>query len=143
MDYDKLYGDVPKKPKSSKPGAGMMSAAKGLAELPPLELPDTNDLKVLAAAAHQAMTKKIILMAYQSDNLPQVLATWDKITDRLFGKPEQSVAAKIEVTQPQKSMQEIASMALFAIRAAKENGMVIDQTPTLAIDGVVHPGSVV
>lgn len=124
MDYDKMYADVPK-PKDKPVGGGMMQATAELAALPAMVLPDTNDLKTLAASGVPLLMKKAMLLAYQSDNLTQVLAVAKEINDRAYGKAEQSVSAKVEMIPQERSLQEIAHMMLFAMRDAKERGLLI------------------
>ena len=111
MDYDKLYG-LDEKPPPGKPA---------------LVIPDTDDLKEMVRAVHPAMTRKVIAMAYESDNLPQVLSAWDKITDRLFGKAEQAVAMTVKDDRPERALGEIYRGAMFALRASEEK--VIDLVP--------------
>ena len=94
--------------------------------LPPMVIPDTTDLKSMAASGIPALLKKAMLMAYESDNLPQVLGVLKEITDRAHGKAEQSVSARVEVVMPERSLEEVARAMLFAMRDVKERGVIID-----------------
>ncbi len=106
MDYSKIYDDANKTAKPDK--------------REPLVLPKTKDVKAIAEAGADALIVQLIQDAYLSDNIPQKLSVLKECLDRRYGKAEQSVTAKVEVVRPEKSLEEIARLALFAMRAAQQ-----------------------
>jgi len=53
------------------------------------------------------------------------------LADRGLGKPEQSVNQKVEIRRPEMDIHDAARAAAFAIRKAREDGMVIDINPEI------------
>lgn len=69
-----------------------------------LELPDTDDIKELARSATPKLVRKAIKMAYNSENLTQVLSVLKEIADRGYGKAEQSIKQSLEIKTPFEGM---------------------------------------
>jgi len=63
------------------------------------------------------------------------LAAANALADRGLGRPEQSVSQKVEVRRTDMDIHDAARSAAFAIRKAKEDGMLIDISPEI-VDNV-------
>lgn len=85
-----------------------------------------SDPKDLMKSAIPELVVRAIELARKTKNLTQLMGVVKEMSDRVYGKPEQAVTAKVEVSRTDVDMREVASMLLFAMREAKESGAVIE-----------------
>lgn len=64
----------------------------------PIDLPETDDLKELAASAIPHLVRRAITLANASNRLTDVVSVLKELADRAYGKPHQAVEHTGKIT---------------------------------------------